>query len=183
MFEDRSLELSADEMRSLIEMATDAIVRHIESLPEQPSASTEGGARLARSLVEDLPQQGTPARELLNLLFDRVIPVSFNTAGPGYLAYIPGGGLVHAAVADLIADATNRYVGVWAAAPGLAQLEANVVRWFCQIVGYPSEARGILTSGGSLANFSALVTARRECLPELFLNGTAYVSDQTHHSH
>jgi aromatic-L-amino-acid decarboxylase len=182
MFEDRSLELSADEMRSLIEMATDAIVRHIESLPEQPSASTEGGARLARSLVEDLPQQGTPARELLNLLFDRVIPVSFNTAGPGYLAYIPGGGLVHAAVADLIADATNRYVGVWAAAPGLAQLEANVVRWFCQIVGYPSEARGILTSGGSLANFSALVTARRECLPELFLNGTAYVSDQTHHS-
>jgi len=180
--QDKTLELSSEQMRSLVEMATDAIVRHIESLPTQPSASTEGGAQLARSLIEDMPQEGTSPRELLDLLFNRVIPISFNTAGPGYLAYIPGGGLFHAAVADLIADATNRYVGVWAAAPGLAQLEANVVRWFCQMVGYPSQARGILTSGGSLANFSALVTARRECLPELFLNGTAYVSDQAHHS-
>jgi len=49
-------------------------------------------------------------------------------------------------------------------------------------VEYPKSARGILTSGGSLANFSALVTARRERLPENFLNGTVYVSDQAHHS-
>jgi aromatic-L-amino-acid decarboxylase len=85
-------------------------------------------------------------------------------------------------VADLIADATNRYVGVFAAAPGLAQLETNVVSWFSQIVGYPATARGILTTGGSLANFSAVVTARRERLPEDFLSGTIYASDQVHHS-
>jgi aromatic-L-amino-acid/L-tryptophan decarboxylase len=49
-------------------------------------------------------------------------------------------------------------------------------------VGYPEAARGILTSGGSLAVLTALVTARRERLPEDFLSGTLYVSDQTHHS-
>src|SRR5262249_27093279 len=76
----------------------------------------------------------------------------------------------------------NRYMGIWAAAPGLAQIEANVLRWFCDIVGYPSSAKGLLTTGGSLANFSAVVTARRERLPENFLAGTIYVSDQTHHS-
>ena len=85
-------------------------------------------------------------------------------------------------MADLIADATNRYVGVVAAAPGLAQIATNVVNWFCQIVGYPETARGILTTGGSLANFSALVTARRERLPEDFFSGTIYASDQVHHS-
>src|SRR4029453_17389454 len=53
---------------------------------------------------------------------------------------------------------------------------------FCGIVGYPATARGFLTTGGSLANFSALVTARREKLPDDFLAGTIYVSDQTHHS-
>jgi aromatic-L-amino-acid decarboxylase len=179
---DRTLELSSEELRRLIEAATERILAYIESLPRQPSASPEGGADLARSLREPLPETGRPAAELLDLLFDRIIPKGFNTAGPGYLAYIPGGGIPHAAVADLIADATNRYVGVFAAAPGLAQIETNVVSWFSQIVGYPATARGILTTGGSLANFSAVVTARRERLPEDFLSGTIYASDQVHHS-
>lgn len=182
MSEDRALELSAQTLARMIDAARDRILAHIASLPRQPAADTEGGAALARSLAEPLPREGRPYEELLELLFARVIPKSFNTAGPGYLAYIPGGGLPHAAVASLIAESTNRYVGVFAAAPGLAQIEANVVRWFCEIVGYPAAAGGILTTGGSLSNFSALVTARRAKLPEDFLKGTLYVSDQTHHS-
>ncbi len=182
MDEDRTLELSSEKLRGLIEAATDRILRYIESLPRQPSADPEGGAALARSLREPLPETGRPAGELLDLLFEKVIPKGFNTAGPGYIAYIPGGGVPHAAVADLIAGAANRYVGVFAAAPGLAQIETNVVSWFCGIVGYPETARGILTTGGSLANFSAVVTARRERLPENFLSGTIYASDQVHHS-
>jgi aromatic-L-amino-acid decarboxylase len=168
-------------MRALVDAAMERIVAHVESLPEQPAFDLDGAAELARSLVESMPERGAPLAELLDVVF-RAAPKSFNTAGPGYLAYIPGGGIFHAAVADLIADTVNRYVGVWLAAPGLSQLEANVVRWFCEIVGYPSSARGILTSGGSLANFSAIATARRERLPPNFLSGTLYASDQVHHS-
>jgi aromatic-L-amino-acid decarboxylase len=50
------------------------------------------------------------------------------------------------------------------------------------MVGYPKEARGLLTTGGSLANFTAIVTARRSRLPENFFPGTLYASDQVHHS-
>jgi aromatic-L-amino-acid decarboxylase len=180
--ENRALELSPGELRELIDGAAARIVEHLASLPAQPAADTEGGADLARSLVEPLPERGRPAAELLDLLFERAIPKSFNTAGPGYLAYIPGGGLPQAAVADLIAGSVNRYVGVFAAAPGLAQLEANVVRWFCDLAGLPVASGGILTSGGSLANFSALVAARHDRLPSNFLSGTIYASDQTHHA-
>ena len=180
--EDRSLELSPGDFRRLIDGAARRAVDHVASLPEQPSADVEGGVELARSLVEPLPETGRPAEELLDLLFDRVIPKSFNTAGPGYVAYIPGGGLPHSAVADFIADATNRYVGVFAAAPGLAQIETNVVRWLADILGYPEGARGILTTGGSLATFSAVVAARRDRLPENFLSGMLYTSDQGHHA-
>jgi aromatic-L-amino-acid decarboxylase len=180
--DDRTLELTGAALRRLIDAAAARVVAHVDSLPRQPSADVEGGIALARSLVEPLPESGTPAEELLDLLFERVIPKSFNTAGPGYLAYIPGGGLPQSAVADLVSDATNRYVGVFAAAPGLAQLESNVVRWFCDMAGLPESARGILTSGGSLATFSALVAARRDRLPDDFLSGTMYVSDQTHHA-
>jgi aromatic-L-amino-acid/L-tryptophan decarboxylase len=180
--EDRTLELAPESFRAMVEAATEKLVEFVESLPRQPSADTEGGAELARSLVEPLPETGRPYAELLELLFSKVVRKGFGTAGPGYLAYIPGGGILHSAVADLIADGVNRYVGVFAAAPGLAQIEANVVRWFADIVGYPATARGFLTTGGSLANFSAVVTARRDRLPENFLAGTLYASDQSHHS-
>ncbi len=176
------LEPHAAEMRRLVDEAMRRIVAHIESLPSQPVFKTEDAAEFARTLIEPMPEQGTSYEALLDHLFDECVPRSFNTASPGYLAYIPGGGIFHAAVADLIADSVNRYVGVNAAAPALVQLETNVIRWLCQIVGYRAGSGGLLTTGGSLANFIAIVTARKELLPEQFFAGTLYCSDQVHHS-
>ncbi len=181
-FADKTLELTGEEFRAAVDAAMTRIVSHIDSLHDQPSAYTSGGAELARSLVEPLPEHGVSLEETLDLIFDRALSKSFNTAGPGYMAYIPGGGVPHTAVAELISTAINRYVGVWIAAPGMAQLETNVVRWFCDMMGYGKGSTGILTSGGSLANFTAIVAARRSLLPEDFLSGTIYTSDQVHHS-
>jgi aromatic-L-amino-acid decarboxylase len=177
------LEPTADEMRALLDAARDRLVEHVASLPEQPAADVDGGAALARALFEPIaPESATPVGDLLDLIFDRAVPKSFNTAGPGYLAYIPGGGLVTSALADLLSGVTNRYVGVWQAAPGLVQLETNVVRWLCGIVGLPEGSGGYLATGGSLASFTAVVAARRDRLPADFLKGTLYVSEQTHHA-
>jgi aromatic-L-amino-acid/L-tryptophan decarboxylase len=176
------LEPDAGEMRALVDAAMQRIVAHIESLPSQPAMNVEGATEFARTLIEPLPQRGQSYEALLDFLFDEAIPRSFTAAGPGYLAYVPGGGIFHAAVADLIANAVNRYVGVCAAAPALAQLEANVVRWFCEIVGYPQGSGGVLTSGGSLANFTAIVTARKALLQDDFMRATLYCSTHVHHS-
>jgi len=179
------LEPNGAEMRAAIDAVAARIFQHVESLPDQPAwggADTEDVARAVRAAREPVPAGGSDLEEVLDYLFSEAVPRSFNTAGPGYLAYIPGGGLFDSALAAWIADSVNRYVGVFTAAPVLAQLEANVVAWFADIIGYPQAARGILTSGGSLANFTGVVTARRERLPENFLDGVIYVSDQAHHS-
>jgi aromatic-L-amino-acid decarboxylase len=176
------LEPDESEMRALVDQAMDRIVAHIASLPTQPAMNVEGATEYARTLIEPLPRSGEAYESLLDFLFDEAIPRSFTAAGPGYLAYVPGGGLFHAAVADLIADAVNRYVGVCAAAPALVQLEANVVRWFCEIVGLPRGSGGVLTSGASLANFTSIVAARKALLPDDFLRGTLYCSAHMHHS-
>jgi len=176
------LEPDAEEMHRLVDQAMQRIVAHIESLPTQPAASVEGATEYARTLIEPLPRTGESYEKLLDFLFEEAIPRSFTAAGPGYLAYVPGGGIFHSAVADLIANAVNRYVGVHAAAPALVQLETNVVRWFCEILGLPAGSGGVLTSGGSLANFTSLVTARKNMLPDDFLRGTLYCSNQIHHS-
>ncbi len=177
-----SLELTPEQMRDMVDRAMDRIVPWIASLPEQPMHRLDKAHKLARALREPLPEVGVSYRRLLGQLFERVLPMSLNTAAPGYLAYIPGGGIFHAAVADLIADATNRYVGIWAAAPGLVEIESTVIRWFAGMAGYPPEGGGVLTSGGSIANLTAVVTARHAKLGEDFSRGTIYTSPQAHHS-
>src|SRR2546427_1362580 len=100
--------------------------------------------------------------------------------GLGSMTFTPAGGIPAAAVADLVACAVNRFVGVAAAAPALARIEAQAISWLAALMGYPPGAGGILTSGGSLSNLIALVTARVARLPENFLEGTLYASEETH---
>jgi aromatic-L-amino-acid decarboxylase len=168
-------------MRDMVDRAMDRIVPWIAALPTQPTHDLDKSHRLARSLRQPMPEGGVSFRQLLGQVFERMVPTSLNTAGPGYLAYIPGGGLFHSAVADLIADATNRYVGIWAAAPGLVQIETNVVRWFCDMAGFPAGSGGLLTTGGSMATLGAVVAAR-EPLGRRLLDGMIYTSSQAHHS-
>lgn len=169
-------------MRAMLDQVANRIVEHITSLGDQPASYESDGRVVAQSFSETAPSEGTDFSSLLDRIFDDAVPHSFNTAGPGYLAYIPGGGVFPSAVADLIANAINRYVGVWVAAPALVQLELNVIRWFCEIVGYGAGSGGVLTSGGSLSNLTAIVAARRERLGDDFGSGVMYTSDQTHHS-
>jgi aromatic-L-amino-acid decarboxylase len=181
MAPDRSLELTREEMFDMVSAATDRVVDHLQSLPDQPAANIRTDDQFEQ-LREPVPEEPTPLAELLDNLFEDAIPYSINGPHPGNLSYIPSGGLFHAAVADFVADAVNRYVGAWAGAPALARIEGNVVEWFCEMVGYPDGAFGLLTSGGSIANLVATITARRERLPGDFSDGMIYTSDQAHHS-
>lgn len=152
----------------------------VDSLSHQPLRRLDGGRRLAKRLNEGPPEQGRSFRQLLGELTDAILPISLNTASPGYLGFIPGGGLLHAALADLLTGVYNRYTGLWMPAPGLVQLEISVIRWLCQWVGYGDAAGGLLTSGGSMANLGALVAARQQCTD--WRNGVVYTASLTHHS-
>lgn len=176
-----SLEPGVDQVRAMLEAATDSVAEFLESLPDAPAAGLAGGEEFARRLREPAPAHGAPFADLLPVIREAAAK-GLDTTGPGYLAYIPGGGLVAAAVADLLADTLNRFTGMWHPTPAMVQLEWNVISWLTDLFGYPPEARGVLTSGGSMANLSALLTARKARLPEDFLSGTLYVTDQTHAS-
>jgi aromatic-L-amino-acid/L-tryptophan decarboxylase len=175
------LEPSAQEMRAMGESALGFIVRFIETLPDQPASEMEGALELARTLREPMPEGPSRFEDLLQVVEEGATK-GFNTTGPGYVPYVPGGGLFAAALADFLATSVNRFVNVWNASPPFAQIEATVIRWFCDLFGYPAEAQGILTSGGSMSIFSGIVTARHARLGEDFTSGTMYFSQQTHAS-
>jgi len=166
-------------------MADDVVARcvaHIESLPEQPAIGDVDAAALCRAMREHAPEQGSALESLLDPLFRDWIPRSFTAAGPGYLAFIPGGGIFPAALADFISATTNRYTGVWMAAPALVQLEANAIDWLREWMGFPADARGLFTTGGSMATFNAVLCARERHLGADIRPGVLYASDQAHHS-
>ena len=173
------LELGSDELRRLIDLCAGFAVRQIDSLPGQPSFDLDGAQELARTFVEPAPEAGTRLEAILDRL-RQAVGKSFNTPGPGYLGFIPGGGIPAAALADFLACAVNRYVGVAAAAPALAQIEATAVSWLAAMMGYPASASGVLTSGGSISNLIGVVTARTDRLADDFASGTVYTSEETH---
>jgi aromatic-L-amino-acid decarboxylase len=159
----------------------DRLVPWLEKMSSLPLSELDGSRKLARSLRRPFPERGAPWSDVLRTL-DRALGRSLNTTSPGYLAFVPGGGLPDVAVADLYADLVNRFTGLWMPAPGFVSLEMEVLRWLCQLVGYGEEAGGLLVSGGSLANLGAVVAARHDKLPEMFLDGVAYGTGQVHHS-
>ena len=169
-------------MRKMAEEVVGRAIGHITELGEiSAHGSMDDVEALCRSMREGPPEQGVALDALLEPFFSKWLPASYNSAGPGYLAYVPGGGLFPSALADFVADAVNRYTGVWNAAPALVQLEANVLDWFREWMGFPEGTRGLLTTGGSMATLSAIVTAREKLLGERLRQGVLYTSTQAHH--
>jgi aromatic-L-amino-acid decarboxylase len=177
------LDPAPEDMRSMADTVTEALVAWIGGLEDAPAESTEGALELAHRLAAAPPAVGT--RDFQGLV-DQALDAArhtFEYSGPGYLAYIPGGGLYTAAIGEFLAQGLNRYVGLWQPSPAMVQLEENVTRWLCGVFDFPADtSQGVLTSGGSMANLSAVVTARHSRLGEDFLDGTYYVTDQAHGS-
>ena len=158
------------------------VIAHLATIGEQPIRGDVDAAELCRALREPAPEQGTTLDPLLEALFDEWIPRSYNTASPGYLAFIPSGGIFPAVLADLISNGVNRYTGVWRAAPALVQLESNALDWLRDWMQFPASTRGVFTTGGSTANLAAIVCARERRLGADIRPGIMYASDQVHHS-
>ena len=118
------LEPDPELLRQWADACVDFALEHLASLAEQASWDLDDAAALAATFDESVPHQGKPLAAILERLRP-AIAKSLNTAGPGYLAFIPGGGVPSAALADLIACAVNRYVGVTMAAPALARIEGG----------------------------------------------------------
>jgi len=156
----------------------------MDNLPDRPAvvATEDKGVGILDSPISEGPIPIEQALDLLKNHVDR--PGENEGTSSGYLAYIPSGGLYTAALGDYIAAVTNRYVGLSYCSPGAAHIEPMLWRWMADFIGYPTTAAGDFTSGGSIANLSAIVTAREahQLKAADYPRAVAYLSDQTHHS-
>ncbi|MEI6806338.1 MAG: aminotransferase class I/II-fold pyridoxal phosphate-dependent enzyme [Myxococcaceae bacterium] len=146
------------------------------------SRSPQGGEGRGEVLIGEQPLSGGFPKILE--IFNQGLVDSVSTIDPGFMAYIPGGGIRSAGLANFLGNITNRFTGMQSQAPTLVGLENQVIRWLCHEFNLPETSFGVLTSGGSTANQTAITAARVQVLGDTgdFSKSRLYVSDQVHHS-
>ena len=182
-----SFDLPPDEVRRLGHQAADAVAQHRENLLSRPVFGKVGAD--ASLFQSPLPAHGRPFDEVLAFVREHVLPFPMGNSHPRFFGFINATADPVGITADYLAAAMNP--NCWGGDHAAVHVESEVMRWIASIVGFPPEAEGILVSGGSMANFTALAAARRATTPgnvrEEGLGGegrprlVVYASDQVHH--
>ena len=159
---------------------TEDFLENIDSLKAYV-LSNEKGIDLLESPISEKPVK---VDEAIKIIRKNVDTPGLNPASGGHLGYIPGGGIYYSALGDYMADISNRYAGVFFASPGAVRMENMLIEWMRKLVGYLDTASGNLTSGGSIANLTAIVTARdaHKIKSKNIPKTVIYLSQQAHHS-
>ncbi|MEA2509441.1 MAG: aromatic-L-amino-acid/L-tryptophan decarboxylase [Actinomycetota bacterium] len=176
------LEVAPETMRQLGYQAVDMLVDWLVANGETPLARSAPREELERRLMEPSPNEPASFEEILTQLQGDVLSHMNRGDHPRFFAFIPSCGTWPGALGDLIASACNIYSGSWDESAGPSMLELVILDWFKQWIGYPPEATGILLSGGSAANMTALACARESRIGSMSDDVVAYVSDQAHSS-
>jgi aromatic-L-amino-acid decarboxylase len=156
--------LSPQDALAEFERAAQLVLRwaldHHATLPEQPIGRTASPEEMRQLLAGPPPEEGRQFSEVLARFEEQVAPFAFRVNHPRFLAFVPGAPSLPSILGDWLAAAANFFCGVWLEAAGPTRVELTVLDWFKSWLGLPTSASGILTSGGSEANLTALVVAR-----------------------
>ena len=173
-----SLQMDPGTMLDLARKAAELVVARIDGLPGENAWDGEFRQILADQLMEDPPENGQPAEEVLEQVAHDILPFTTRLDHPRCFGFIPSSPTWPGVLADFMAAGYNINACTWLVASGPSQVELVVIDWFRQWLGYPERAGGVLTSGGSAASVNAFVAARENAgHPE---NATVYMSNQSH---
>lgn len=155
----RPLEPDAYERRELGGEVLNHALNFLDQVEDALSLRPASEA-FAQRLDTEFTEAGRDPATVLDYVDTCIVKPGIATTSPRFMGYIPGGGLFHSALGDLLAAASNKYSGFAPAAPGAVRIENACTQFLASVIGYPETAAGTLTSGGSMANLTAMVAAR-----------------------
>ena len=180
----------SEQHKKLGRAVTSLISEHADRLELTPVTTPATPADLKRLFDEPLPLAGMPAEEILEQFARDVAPHAMQIPSPRYFGQFNPTPLAIGVWADALCSALNQNAGAWRNGPTSALIEAQVIGWLCDLIGYGPEAFGVLASGGSEANLIALKCARDNAARDMCDLGVraatgdlaVYASEQCHFS-
>lgn len=182
---------SLAEQHDRLGRAVTAIVcEYVAGLDSRRVASEATPHDLEEIFDEEFPEKGIAAEEILARFTRDVAAHSMQVPSPRYYGQFNPTPLPIGVWADALSSMLNQNAGAWRNGPTSAMIEARVLRWLCQLVGYGPESFGTLASGGTEANLIALKCARDRAHKAAVNEGlrsapgdlTVYASEQCHFS-
>jgi glutamate/tyrosine decarboxylase-like PLP-dependent enzyme len=180
----------SEQHKKLGRAVTTMISDHAARLESAPVTSRATPDELKQLFNEPIPIEGMPAEAILEQFARDVEPHSMQVPSPHYFGQFNPAPLAIGVWADALCSALNQNAGAWRNGPTSALIEAQVIGWLCQLMGYGPDAFGVLASGGSEANLIALKCARDKASVDICDRGvaavvgdlTVYTSEQCHFS-
>ncbi|HET6229482.1 MAG TPA: pyridoxal-dependent decarboxylase [Longimicrobiaceae bacterium] len=151
----------------------DRMADYLATVETRAASTRLGPAEIARLFAEPLPVDGMPAEAVWDDVWQKVVGDAIHLAHPMYMGHQVAPPLPHAVLADAMTSLLNQSVAVWEMSPTGTLVEAQVVRWLGQLLGFPATADGTLVSGGSVANLTGLLAAREARFPGCWKDGVA----------
>ncbi|MDD5541783.1 MAG: pyridoxal-dependent decarboxylase [Acidobacteriia bacterium] len=155
-----TLDFSSSQFKAALRRSEKLVMDYLDSVNRKPIFPRLDGERLRRIIREPLPVSPRSPVRVLQEFERRVLPYVRHNLHPRFFGYVSSPGNPMGVVADLVTAAVNQNVTSWRSAPVATEVELQTIDWIKELVGYPAEALGMFTSGGSSANLQALAVAR-----------------------
>ncbi|MBA4157494.1 MAG: pyridoxal-dependent decarboxylase [Gemmatimonadetes bacterium] len=164
---------SAETLREAGHRLIDRMADYLDGIESRPVSTPHAPAHIATRFAEPLPLTARPAEEVWDDAWEMVVADSIHFAHPMYMGHQVAPPLPHAVLADTLASLLNQSIAVWEMSPTGTLVEAQVIRWLAELLGFPATADGTLVSGGSAANLTGLLAAREARFPGSWTAGVA----------
>jgi glutamate/tyrosine decarboxylase-like PLP-dependent enzyme len=149
---------------SLLETAQRHASAWFRSVAERPVRATISPDELRAMLAGPLPERGSAAVSVVDLLASAGMRGAVALPGPRYFGFVVGGSLPAAVAADWLVSAWDQNTGVYALSPLGSVIEQITGSWLRELAGLPSAMSFGFTTGCQMANFTALAAARHRVL-------------------
>lgn len=176
------LMVSVENMRALGYAMVDRTIAHLTHIHDIPAIRESSADDLMSAVGGPVPNEPHPLDADLALLADVVLANQQHGDHPRYFARVAGPSSFPGILADWIGTGLQSVASSWAGGAGPTAVELTVLEWLRDALGLPNDFEGILSSGGSMANITALITARHLHGDGDDRDGVVYLTDQTHAS-
>lgn len=146
-----------DDMRAMGHRMVDDVIHYLQTIRQRP-VWREMPQESKNQFLHNLPQEPTDIDQVYSDFLTHILPYNKGNVHPRFWAWVQGTGMPFAVLADMLASAMNANVTI--GEQSAMYVDQQVINWCKEMMHFPDTASGMLVSGASMANLTALLVAR-----------------------
>src|ERR1700716_3955338 len=150
-----------DRLPDLLTQVADAARDYVARLDQLPAGGTTGRDEATGHFAGGLPEDGNGSVAAVTSLLTHGLEAAVNSAGPRFFHFVTGGSTPAALAADWLTSTLDHNAALWVSSPLGSKLEQVAIGWLKDLFRLPNSWGGVLTTGATMSNFTALAAARQ----------------------